>query len=261
MKNGFYATCGLALALSTPAHAHFQLMYTPKSQLARPEHLEMKLVFAHPMANANVMDMGVPEELFVVFKDEKTDLIDNIKPISWTGPDNQAAAFELNYEVKRSGDYLFGLVPAPYYEEGEGLYIQQLTKRIINRGGLDTGWNEPVGLKTEIVPFNKTYQVFAGSTFTGQLLSNGEPAAGIECEVEFINTDVDTKNNAFGQSTYRDEPSSSLVVITDINGMFTYGIPMAGKWGFACLGSGPDTEYQGKELSQDAVLWIEAQAF
>ncbi|WP_200347347.1 peptidoglycan-binding domain-containing protein, partial [Halochromatium glycolicum] len=40
------------------------------------------------------------------------------------------------------------------------------------------------------------------------------------------------------------------------NGVFTFGIPRPGIWGFACLGSGPDKEHKGKELSQDAVLWI-----
>ncbi|WP_199671187.1 hypothetical protein [Salinibius halmophilus] len=35
-------------------------------------------------------------------------------------------------------------------------------------------------------------------------------------------------------------------------------LPAAGKWGFAALGSGPDTEFDGKALSQDAVLWVEA---
>ena len=36
------------------------------------------------------------------------------------------------------------------------------------------------------------------------------------------------------------------------------GIPKAGFWGFAALGSGPKKEYKGKELSQDAVIWIRA---
>ncbi|MBK1636979.1 nickel transporter, partial [Rhodovulum adriaticum] len=40
--------------------------------------------------------------------------------------------------------------------------------------------------------------------------------------------------------------------------VFTFGIPRAGHWGFAALGSGPETEHQGKELSQDAVIWIKA---
>ncbi|WP_394154325.1 DUF4198 domain-containing protein [Vibrio maritimus] len=257
-KNAFVASV-LALTVCGPASAHFQLMYTPTSQLDRPETIDMKFVFAHPMANGHVMDMGQPEEVFVVFKDTKTDVTKNLKPITWTGPSNQAKAYELTYSVKRSGDYLFGFVPEPYYEETEDIYIQQIAKRVINRGGLDSGWNDSLDLKTEIIPMNKTYQIFTGSTFTGQLLSEGKPAAGIECEVEFINTKVDTQSNSFSKETLRDELTSAIVAVTDDNGMFTFGIPVAGKWGFACLGAGPDTEYKGKDLSQDAVLWLEVE--
>ncbi len=259
MKKIALAAGVAALAMSAASQAHFQLMYTPTSQLEKPATLDMKLVFGHPMDNGHVMDMGQPEELFVTFKGKKTDLLKDLKTITWTGHDNKAAAYQLDYKVRRNGDYIFSMVPAPYYEGGEDIYIQQITKRYINKGGLPTGWEQPIGLKTEIVPLNKPYQVFAGSTFTGQLLSEGKPAAGVECEIEFINTKIDTKANAFSQDTFREPPASAIVAITDENGLFTFGIPTAGKWGFACLGSGPDKEFKGKELSQDAVLWIEAQ--
>lgn len=259
MKKIALVAGAVALTLSAASQAHFQLMYTPTSQLEKPTTLDMKLVFGHPMDNGHVMDMGQPEELFVVFKDKKTDLLKDLKKITWTGHDNKADAYQLEYKARRNGDYIFGMVPAPYYEGGEDIYIQQITKRYINKGAMPTGWDAPLGLKTEIVPKNKPYQVIAGSTFTGQLLSEGKPAAGVECEIEFLNTDIDTKANAFGKDTHREPPASAIVAITDDAGMFTFGVPKAGKWGFACLGSGPDKEFKGKELSQDAVLWIEAQ--
>lgn len=248
-----------ALTFSVASQAHFQLMYTPQSQLEKPTTLDMNLVFGHPMENGHTMNMDKPQQFFVMFKDKKTDLMGKLKKISWSSHGKKADAYEAEYKVKRNGDYIFALVPTPYYEGGEDIYIQQITKRFINKGGLPTGWDQPLGLKTEIVPKNKPYQVLAGSTFTGQLLSEGKPAAGVECEIEFINTNIDTKANAFAKDTNGPTPASALVAITDDNGMFTFGIPKAGKWGFACLGSGPDTEYKGKELSQDAVIWIEAQ--
>ncbi len=259
MKKATLVAGAVALTLSAASNAHFQLMYTPTSQLEKPTTLDMKLVFGHPMENGHVMDMGQPEQFFVMFKDKQTDLLKDLKKITWSGHDNKATAYQVEYKARRNGDYIFGLVPAPYYEGGEDIYIQQITKRYINKGGLPTGWDAPVGLKTEIVPKNKPYQIFAGSTFTGQLLSEGKPKAGVECEIEFINTDIDTKANTFGQNIYRETPASAIVAVTDEQGMFTFGVPTAGKWGFACLGSGPDTEFKGKELSQDAVLWIEVQ--
>ncbi|KHT38460.1 DUF4198 domain-containing protein [Vibrio sp. 16] len=259
MKKLSLAVGVAALSLSAASQAHFLLMHTPTSQLDAPTTVDMKVVFGHPMDNGHVMDIEKPEALTVTFKGKKTDLLETLQPIEWTGPDNKAKAFELEYKIRRNGDYIFAATPAPYYEGGEDIYIQQITKRYINKGGLPTGWEKPLGLKTEIVPKNKPYQVLAGSTFTGQLLSEGKPAAGVECEIEFLNTDIDSKANAFGKGTHRSTPASAIVAITDDNGMFTFGVPTAGKWGFACLGSGPDKEFKGKELSQDAVLWIEAQ--
>ena len=46
--------------------------------------------------------------------------------------------------------------------------------------------------------------------------------------------------------------------MTDANGVFTYALPKAGWWGFAALGVGPDTKHDGKPLSQDAVIWVQA---
>jgi len=247
-----------ALSLSAASQAHFQMIYTPESMLAKPATLDMKLVFGHPMENGHVMDMEKPQEFSVYFKGKKTDLLPTLKPIEWTGPDNKAKAYQANYKVRRNGDYIFTLTPTPYYEKGEDVFIQQITKRFINKSGMPTGWEEPLGLKTEIVPLNKPYQVLAGSTFSGQLLSEGKPVAGAECEVEFLNTDIDSKANAFAKGTRRAAPDAAIVAMTDANGVFTFGIPKAGKWGFACLGSGPDSQYKGKELSQDAVIWIEA---
>ncbi|MBN2885223.1 MAG: DUF4198 domain-containing protein, partial [Chromatiaceae bacterium] len=163
--------------------------------------------------------------------------------------------------VRRNGDYVFALVPAPYYEGSEDIYIQQITKTYLNKGAMPTTWNEPLGLPTEIVPLNKPYQVFAGGAFTGQLLSEGKPAAGVECEIEYINTDINLEANAFSHEPKGDVPPSAIVAITDANGLFTFGIPGPGVWGFACLGSGPDKEHEGKELSQDAVIWINASPF
>jgi cobalt/nickel transport protein len=53
-------------------------------------------------------------------------------------------------------------------------------------------------------------------------------------------------------------PGGAVVAISDVNGYFSFGVPKAGYWGFAALGAGPETEHEGKELSQDAVIWIRA---
>ena len=258
MKKTLAMFAAVAAFAAGNAQAHFQLLYTPETMMDKPGEITLDLVFGHPMENGHTMDMDKPEQFFVNFKGKKTDLMKGLKAIEWQGAHNKAKAYETTYKVKRNGDYLFAVVPAPYYEKGEDIYIQQITKMVLNKGGMPTGWNEPLGLATEIVPLNKPYQNYVGGTFTGQVLSKGKPAAGVECEIEYINTKVDTKGNAFGKENLGDVPPTAYVAFTDANGMFTFGIPKAGRWGFACMGAGPETKHKGKELSQDAILWIDA---
>nr|WP_040622532.1 DUF4198 domain-containing protein [Rhodovulum sp. PH10] len=251
------ATAALALA-GAPAQAHFQLVYTPDVVLEKAADVPLLLVFWHPFANGHAMDMGKPQQFFVVHKGERTDLTDSLAPITFTGAENTAKGFAAKVPVRRMGDYVFALVPEPYLETSEDKFIQQITKSFVNRGGVPTGWNEPLGLPTEIVPLNKPTTVLAGSTFTGQVLSEGKPAAGVEIEIEYMAAEPDMTTRKAGEPSVSPPPGGALVAVTDQNGMFTFGVPKAGFWGFAALGSGPEKTHQGKPLSQDAVLWVRA---
>ncbi|KPN62668.1 cobalt/nickel transport protein [Aliiroseovarius crassostreae] len=254
-----------ALAISLPAllpvtaSAHFQLNYTKDALIERPGDVPMGLIFWHPMKNGHVMDMGQPQEFFMVHNGEKTDLMDRLEPATFKGASNEAAAYRASVPVKRSGDYVVVTVPAPYYEQSEGIYIQQIAKVVLNRNTLPTDWDQPVGLPTEILPLNKPYNVITGSTFSGQVLSEGKPVAGAEIEIEYMSAEPDLERFATSDSTAQPMGGGTIVALTDANGVFTFGIPKSGYWGFAALGTGPETEHEGKELSQDAVLWIRAE--
>jgi cobalt/nickel transport protein len=49
----------------------------------------------------------------------------------------------------------------------------------------------------------------------------------------------------------------NLGILANERGEFTIGLPRAGWWGICALGVGPQKTFKGKELSQDAVLWIQ----
>ncbi|MBZ4021762.1 nickel transporter [Rhodobacter sp. TJ_12] len=252
------ASAAVTALFALPAQAHFQLVYAPEANLDRPGDVPLLLAFWHPFENGHAMDMGQPLEFFSVFKGEKTDLTGSLTPATFKGADNEAAAFTATLPVKRNGDYIVALTPAPYYEGSEDIYIQQITKVYFNKGGIPTGWDKPVGLPTEIVPLNKPTNIIAGSSFTGQLLSEGEPVAGAEIEIEYLAAAPDMDSLAAGDATVAPMAGGAVVAITDEDGLFTFGIPKAGQWGFAALGVGPATEHDGKELSQDAVIWVTA---
>ncbi|WP_026381818.1 DUF4198 domain-containing protein [Afifella pfennigii] len=255
------AAFGLAAALfllPAAAQAHFQLIYTPEVNLENPGDVPLKLVFWHPFENGHVMDMGEPQEFYAFFRGEKIDLKPSLKEVTFEGSENSAKAFEATLPAKRAGDYILVAVPAPYYEESEDIYIQQITKSYVNRGQLPTDWMEPQGLATEILPLNRPTNILAGSTFTGRVLAEGEPVAGAEIEVEYMAAEPLMDENKPGEPKASPMPGGAVVAISDANGYFTFGIPKSGFWGFAALGSGPAKEHEGKELSQDAVIWVRA---
>lgn len=257
------------IALSSSAFAHFQMVYTPESALEKGANIPVKIVFNHPFADEHTMNMGLKadgtmadiEEFYAIQKGKKTDLKDSLKSITFKGNSNEGKGYQTEYNAQRMGDHILVAVPAPYYEANEDAYIQQITKTIVNVAGAPTDWDSELNLKAEIVPLTKPYSIWTGSTFTGIVKSEGKPVPFAEIEVEYLNYDVDVKANKMGKKARVKAPQDSFVTLTikaDQDGKFTFGIPKAGWWGFAALGVGPDDKFDGKELSQDAVIWVQA---
>ena len=246
---------------STTALAHFQMVYTPDLIRDRGGLINLKMPFTHPADSGHVMTVETPEQFYMIKKGKKTDLLTDVKPSQWSSAANQGDSYEAEVKLRGLGDYVFIMQMAPYLEASEDIYIQQITKTIVNVGGLPTDWNDELGLAAEIVPLTKPYAIFAGGTFTGVVKSQGKVVPFAEIEVEYVNYQPDMKNNRFSDQSNIDLPSDLFVTMTifaDANGTFTFGIPAAGHWGFAALGVGADTEHNGKELSQDAVIWVQA---
>lgn len=253
------------LTLTIPAFAHFQMIYTPDAALTKGGTIPLALVFTHPFEAGHTMDMGTPEQFFVVRsrgenEPKKTDLLSTLKPITWTSLTNSGAAFETEYSA-RGGDHILCLVPAPYYEAEEDAYIQQTTKVIVNVGGEPGAWMDPVGLDCEIVPLCKPYDRWTGNVFQGKILFKGKPVPKAEIEIEFMNHKPLLDKKAFAKEAQTTAPQDAFVLQTifaDDNGVFTFGIPKAGWWGFAALGLDPEGSFKDKECSRDAVIWIKA---
>ncbi len=261
MKKMIGLTVLMVLAVAGSATAHFQMIYTPESALEKPQSIVLKLVFTHPFEAGHTMDMGVPEQFFVVRKGQKKDLRDRLKPIKWTSLTNSGAAYETSYKLRGMGDHVFCLVPAPYFEKEEDCYIQQIAKMVVNTAGFPTDWDTEMGLPAEIVPLDKPYALWTGNVFRGMVKSSGKPVSHAQIEVEYLNHRPLTAENSFAKEAEVQAPQDAFVPLTigaNGNGEFTFGIPRAGWWGFCALGVGPAIEYKGKALSQDAVIWVQA---
>jgi len=246
------------------------VVYTPEIALHEGKDLDMRILFTHPAEAGHMMDMGGIEEFYLVkqrgdSEPRKVDLKKYLKEITWKNPEASAPAFSAlipKKEVRSMGDYVFVMKPGYYFEKEESLYMQQIAKLIVNVGGMPGNWADPVGLPCEIVPLIKPYGLWTGNVFKAQVLSNGKAVAGAEVEVEYMSHMPDLKSNTMPAKPSVTYPQGSFVtqtIFTDVNGYITFGIPKAGWWGFAALGVGPDNEYKGKELSQDAVIWVKAE--
>lgn len=258
MKTLIPTVFAATLLAAAPAHAHFQLVYTPDVTLDTAGDVPVKMIFWHPFDNGPVMDMAPPLEFYMIHRGEQTDLSASLTPITFRGAENSASGFDATVPVRRAGDYVTVTVTTPYFESSEDLYIQQFVTAFLSHSGVPTDWDEPLGLPAEIRPMVRPTNVLVGSTFTGQVLSGGEPVPHAEVEVTYIAAAPLMAENTVGPATVAPPVGGDVSILADANGVFTFGIPRAGVWGFAAIGVGPEETYEGEELEQTAVIWIRA---
>lgn len=258
----------LTLLLCVPALAHFQMIYTPQSALERGGELTLKLVFTHPFEANHTMDMAPVQEFYMIHQrgeegePQQVDLKEFLKEITWSSLKDTGKAFEATIParlMRSMGDYIFVLVPGPYYEKADEGYIQQISKMIVNVGGIPGHWHEPLGLSAEIVPLDKPYANWTGGIFRGIVMSNGKPVPHASLDVEYLNAAVNPVKNAFEGAPLIEAPHpafETMGIQANAQGEFAIGLPKAGWWGISV----PDVvelEHDGKELVQEAVLWIQ----
>jgi cobalt/nickel transport protein len=239
------ATAAALIALAAgPAAAHVQEL-VPSHDLVTPHQrtVAFEIVFTHPGTGGPAMAMGAPERFGVLHNGEIRDLSDLLSPTEVDG----AAAYDARVDLAAPGDHVFFIEPAPYFEASEDVYIQQFTKVVVEAFGREAGWDDMVGLPVEIRPLVRPYGLWAGNVFRGIVTAGGEPVPFAEIEVEYRNTD------GLG---YPADVFATQAIRADAHGAFSYAMPRAGWWGFAALDLVDGAEYDGKPLSQDAVIWV-----
>jgi len=244
MKRSLSVLVAFILLSASSAYAHFGMVIPSDDIVSQGENtrVSISLIFAHPFEMSG-MPLEKPTE-FGVFKNHaRHDLLDSIKPA--TILDNKA--WQTDYQVKAPGVYSFYMVPQPFWEPAEDCYIVHYTKVVISAYGLEDGWDDEIGLKTEIVPLTRPFGLYAGNVFQGVVKVDGKPVASTEVEIELYN-----RNKQYSA------PNDSLitqVVKADADGIFTFAAPKPGWWGFAALNTSKD-KIKGKDVEIGAVLWV-----
>lgn len=242
---------GLSLVLTVPAFAHYGMIIPSDQMVVKGEdqNIHMDLLFWHPMEGIP-MPLAKPAHFGVVANGKKEDLTSTLK--STKTKDNQTWAAD--YKIKRPGLYVFNMEPQPYWEPAEDCYIIHYTKVVVTAFGNDDGWDEEIGLKTEIVPLSKPFGLYAGNVFQGIVKMNGKPVPYSEIEIEIYNKD----EKYHAENDYM----VTQTIKADANGVFTYAAPKAGWWGFAALNTS-DTKIKhdgkDKDVELGAVLWVHFQ--
>ncbi len=249
MKKVFAFFIPLCLVLlSSPVSAHFG-MVIPSQNIVTPANkdLQLTLSFSHPFAGIG-MDQAKPARFYVVKDKQETDLLPLLQPVSVMGH----AAWQASLKIKRPGVYWYVMEPTPYWEAAEDIFIIHTAKTAVAAFGEDQGWDEPLGLETEIVPLLRPFANYAGNSFSGRVLLKGKTVPGAEVEVEFYNRD----SKIVAPSNYH----FTQVIKADENGVFTFTCPWPGWWGFAALNEADYTlkaaDGTEKEVELGAVLWI-----
>ncbi len=244
-----FAVLILSVAGFVPqASAHFG-MVIPSDNMVMPYEsrtLDIRLSFSHPFEMVG-MPLVKPKHFFVVKAGDRTDLGQSLEAITLMGQ----PAWKANYAVKRPGAYAFVMEPEPYWEPAEDCFIVHYTKTVVAAFGDDEGWDEELGLKTEIVALSKPFGLYRGNVFQGVVKLDGRAVPGAEVEVEYYNQDKRAQ-----------APSDYMVTQTikaDQNGVFTYAVPAAGWWGFAALNTSDQkmmVKTQEKDIELGAVIWV-----
>jgi cobalt/nickel transport protein len=247
------ACAAVAAALAAPmsVHAHF-LELIPSTDIVTSEsgqRVGLELAFTHPMERGPAMDMAEPVQFGVVGPDGRKDLKPSLRPRSVDGK----RAFSAEYRVKRPGDYIFFVEPAPYWEPAERVMIIHYTKVVVDAFGAGEGWDTEVDLPVEITPLARPYGLWTGNLFRGVVEKRGEPVPFAKVEVEWRND---------GSLTAPSDPFITQVLKADANGVFSYSMPRAGWWGFAALLQGviPMKNPDGREVPVEAgaLIWVHA---
>jgi len=243
------AVFSLLFLVPPQAFAHFGAVI-PSSTMLDQSHRQVKILFAftHPFEQ-HAMDLEKPEKASVMSMETlKEDIITSrLKPATHLGHN----AWQIVYKVKRPSVYCIYMIPKPYWEPAEETYIKHITKTYIAAYGAEEGWEKPLGLEAEIVPFTRPFGLYTGNVFRGRVYLKGKPAPNRRVEIEYYNKGKKLK----GATEYM----VTQVVHTDDQGIFCYSPPAPGWWAFAALSDADYTiKHDGgpKSVEIGAVIWV-----
>lgn len=176
----------------------------------------------------------------------REDLLGNLEEIQYL----KKTAWAANVPLSIPGLYQLITESRPWWNASDNNFIQQFVKTTVPVFGEALGWDEPAGLKFEILPLTRPFGNVAPAHFRGKVTLSDTPLP--DCYVKI--TRHNTEERPFTSPWHE-----SQLVKTDGQGIFSFVCPLPGWWGFMAVTQGdplkgPDGQI--KPLEMGAVLWM-----
>lgn len=141
------------------------------------EEMSMPQLFAVLRFDAHTL----PKE--GVMQPERVDLLGDVEEAQYL----DKKAWGANVALDKPGLYQFIIETRPWWNEDAQRYDQHYVKSFLPVYGVETGWEYPAGLPVEIVPLSRPFGLSNPCLFSGRVLAQGKPRAGVLIRAQRIN--------------------------------------------------------------------------
>lgn len=268
-----YIVCVGVIALLSavqPASAQYTLLVPDQPTVETaipakksPTQMDVLVAFVEPQEHSGI-DMDRPQMFAVIRRslampeNENTqeqaavpmatreDLLGNLEEIKYL----KHQAWAANVPLSIPGLYQLITESRPWWNAKDNNFIQQFVKTTVPVFGEGLGWDEPAGLKFEILPLTRPFGNVAPAHFRGKVVLSGNPLPDTYVKITRHNTE---------ERPFPSPWHESQLVKTDGQGLFSFVCPLPGWWGFMAVTQGdplkgPDGQI--KPLEMGSIIWM-----
>jgi cobalt/nickel transport protein len=245
---GWLAGFLAAVMTSTPARAHYHILFPDRPAAERGQAVTFTYRFGHPFEH-QMFPTQKPKSVIVLTPDgQPTDLLAKLERVDVAGVDGKlVTGFRWKYTPAQRGDHVVVVRGDPVWLEEEKEFLQD-TVKVVLHVQTQHGWDNAAGGGPELVPLTRPYGLRAGTVF--QVLLRAPGPSGTLVEVE--------RYNATPPKELPPDEHITRAVKTDPNGVATMSLPEPGWWAVTAVRDGGTLERAGKHypLKVRCTFWV-----
>lgn len=221
------------LGLAGAALAHFPILVPAAPWAELEQETELTYAFGHPFEAERAPARRPIRWTVFAPGGASVDLLPGLPAGETADP------WRARWTPRERGDHVVATT-GPVGEH-DGKRYQDFAKLVVHVPSVEAGWERVIGDPLEVVPLTRPYGIEPGGSFRAEVLGDGQPLAGCQVQVEFL--------NAAAPDPLPPEPFVTRVERTDRAGAFSTTLERAGWW---ILSARRET----KDGVQRAALWV-----